>query len=519
MNNKRVNPKLLTHELQIIKLTVKRLRNTKFYAVFLISVMLVGIFSLYPAISSLMNDVIIRSTGRIATATTAPLTYKSEIRGVFVHAASMVNPDWDVIAETLKQYKINVVYGEFLGFGGGYYGDSPYGDQLGLAIKALHSRGIEVHVAMTFFYVVPENHHELHAVNHNGNPYAYWISPTKQGTLDVIKTQLEEVATNYDIDGFMFDYIRYDNTAMCYSNESKAKFEQWLGETITNWPGDFAPEGPRYKEFMEWRTVPITEIVINVRDWLLAIKPDLEFSVAAWTLFQDSPTYWRYYIGQDTAYWVAKGYLDLVAPMMYTTKLTGPDSIEDYIQSSRKYMTGGIEGKVPLVALITTGTTSPVEPTSFKAVVDKVREMGADGWIIWRYGGPGDGQGSNSPDIRNYLSIIDVPDVFSVGNIQVSTSETQATITWNTDLPAISKVEYSTSPLFNASFKYSGMVDFHYWDIDHVAGTIVENNTTVTNHNITLTDLLPETKYYFRVQSEDSGGIATSKVLTFTTES
>ncbi|MDH5694924.1 MAG: hypothetical protein OEZ47_17640, partial [Gammaproteobacteria bacterium] len=172
---------------------------TKFCAILLVLVMFIGIFSLSPAISTLMNDVIIRSTGRIATATTAPITYKSEIRGVFVHCMSMDNPDWNVIADTLKQYKIDAIYGEFLGFGGGYYGNSPYGDQLGLAISASHAKGIEVHAAMTFFY--HSHHPELNAVDSSGNPVSDWICPTKQGTRDVIKTQVEEVATNYKIDG------------------------------------------------------------------------------------------------------------------------------------------------------------------------------------------------------------------------------------------------------------------------------------------------------------------------------
>jgi len=502
--------KPLLIKLQIIKAVAKELQITKFYAMFLVLVMLVGALSLSLTFSLLTNNVIIRSSGKIAT---APITYKSEIRGVFVHCASFNNPDWDLIAQTCKDYGINVIVGEFLGFGGGYYGDSPYGDQLGMAINACHSLGIKVYVSHTLFYVTPEHHPELHAERHNGTVWSHWICPTKQGTRNIIKRQLEEVVTNYDIDGYMFDYIRYDTLDMCYCDECRSAFEEWLGEEIGNWT-DFYPGGSRHEEFVEWRIVSITNIVKDVREWMLAINPDLEFSVAAFTLFQNAGQYWRYWIGQDTADWVRNNYLGSVAPMIYTTNLT---NIQDYLENDFNFIVGGPEGKIPLVCLLTNCYPSIVDPWDFKAEIDLVRSMGADGWIIFRYDGPGDGEGSNSPDIRDYLSIIDMPDVFSLENIQVSTGENHATISWTTVLPATSRVEYSTSPLFNASWEYNPTVGFHYWDIDHVLGTNIEDNSNVTTHSITLTNLTPETKYYFRVQSEGSGGIATSKVLTFNT--
>ena len=111
-----------------------------------------------------------------------------------------------------------------------------------------------------------------------------------------------------------------------------------------------------------------------------------------------------------------------------------------------------------------------------------------------------------------------MPDTFSLNHIEVSPKQTEATISWITELPTTSKVEYSTVQLFNASWEL-WRSDFYYWDINHINGTVVEDNATVTDHSITLTDLLPGTKYYFRIQSQGSGGIATSKVLAFTTES
>jgi len=60
---------LFSHKVLTIKLVVKELQCAKIYAILLVSVMLAGIFSFSPAISLLMNDVVvIRSTGKMATA-------------------------------------------------------------------------------------------------------------------------------------------------------------------------------------------------------------------------------------------------------------------------------------------------------------------------------------------------------------------------------------------------------------------------------------------------------------------
>jgi len=500
-------------------MVVKELQSAKIYAILLVSVMLVGALSLSLAISSLMNDVIIGSSGRIVTPTIASIAYESEIRGVFVHSMSMVNPDWDLIAQTCADYDINLVLIEATGNDYGHYASDiiPHGsEELAPAIAACHARGIELHVAMNVMLSAYEGDGQERRVVIDDGTTANWLCPTKQTSRDLLKALVEEIVTNYDIDGFMFDYIRYATREMCFCPDCEAAFKADTGLTDAVFPTDVLESGKYSKEFVEWRIKPITELVRDMRSWMLAIKPDLRFSEGAFTLFEEAPTYWRYWIGQDTADWVRNDYLDFVAPMIFTDDLA---TTESQVRANLNYMTGGPEGKIPLIPVLDTCVDAVSTPDNVKQRVDKIRELGCDGWLIWRYGGPGDGEGSNAPDIRNYLSIVDMPNIFTLGDMAVSATKEQATITWKTTLPTTSKVEYSNTPLFPAFFRHHAVVDFNYWDIDHVAGTLIENNTLVINHKITLTDLLPETKYYFRVQSEGSGGTATSKVLTFTTES
>ena len=87
-----------------------------------------------------------------------------------------------------------------------------------------------------------------------------------------------------------------------------------------------------------------------------------------------------------------------------------------------------------------------------------------------------------------------------ISNIQVATTtETSTTITWSTDLPATSTVSYSTTT--------------------PVSSTIVSGgDTATTSHNIGLTDLSPDTTYYFYTKSSDKyGNVATSSEQSFKT--
>jgi hypothetical protein len=61
---------LFTYRLPVIKLVVKEMDSAKLYGILLVLVALVGFFSLCPAISTLINDVIIRSTGEISARVT-----------------------------------------------------------------------------------------------------------------------------------------------------------------------------------------------------------------------------------------------------------------------------------------------------------------------------------------------------------------------------------------------------------------------------------------------------------------
>jgi len=110
--------------------------------------------------------------------------------------------------------------------------------------------------------------------------------------------------------------------------------------------------------------------------------------------------------------------------------------------------------------------------------------------------------------VSQYASFIDsvltpvtpVPDVAPpvISAINADTSSTTTTITWTTDEPSTSMVDYGS---------------------DNTYGSLVSDSTLVTSHSIHLTSLSSSTTYHFKVTSVDSSSnSASSADLTFNTQ-
>jgi hypothetical protein len=167
----------------------------------------------------------------------ANLCNKSEVRGVFFHQISggwSSGYDWSVMAQVLDDYDMNMCLipsSTRWGF------DEDFFDQ---AVNECHARGMEVHVIIGMFSGSAEDS-QNNALDHNLQPVS-WHSPCKPAVRSKIKSLVTDLFTNYDIDGFNFDYVRYDNEDMDYSPECKALFEEWLeGQGLlpigSEWPG------------------------------------------------------------------------------------------------------------------------------------------------------------------------------------------------------------------------------------------------------------------------------------------
>src|SRR5207245_6999369 len=91
------------------------------------------------------------------------------------------------------------------------------------------------------------------------------------------------------------------------------------------------------------------------------------------------------------------------------------------------------------------------------------------------------------------------PPVISNVQSSVAPNRRSATITWTTDIPADSRVEYGTTTTYGSSSAL--------------------NSAPVTSHSVTLTGLSRGITYHYRVDSHNSlGELSVSGDFTFTTQ-
>lgn len=121
-----------------------------------------------------------------------------------------------------------------------------------------------------------------------------FLNPANDEVVEYLLTLLGDLAA-YDLDGIVLDRCRYDDNGLMsdFSDISREKFEEHIGQTVENWPDDvFAPgttELPRSAtkhmfKWLEFRAKMIHDFVEKAADKVHAVNPDCRFGcyVGAW---------------------------------------------------------------------------------------------------------------------------------------------------------------------------------------------------------------------------------------------
>lgn len=428
---------------------------------------------------------------------------ESEIRGIFVKECT----DWTPIIDTCSQYGINWVVSEAFGTYFARYPSNyvdrwnPSYDVIAEGIKQAHSHSMKFNAMMLVCLRpnwLPANL-DVDCEDANGN-HVYWLCPNKPEARNLVKNLVTEVATKYpDLDGFVYDYIRYpdEGTSVCYCDFCKQAFVADTGLSEVNWPLDVLSGGKYYDEFLMWRSTPITNLVRDIRIWMKAINPDLTFSAAVLPDFSNVGNYQYRFRGQNVTGWIDEEIIDVICPMVAGSQLT------DYLLSSQAFMIGGKEGKiamVPYVAYLESSSSLTIE--QFKSEIDAVRNLGADGFIIYRW----------VSGFEPFLASLSYPETFSTSNLKVSVLNNVTTISWNSSKLAIGTLEYNTSKIFTVET----LVNYDALDYKMIykPGIVLKENTPAIYHSLSFPSIQGQ-KYYFRIQTEDENNILTSTEYSF----
>ncbi len=193
-------------------------------------------------------------------------------------------------------------------------GDPGY-DPLAFVVDECHKRGMECYAWVVAIPLGSRKHvaalGKRSALYHTSGictPYKteYFLNPAKPDTKIYLMDLCREMTENYDIDGFVFDYLRYPE----YSG--------------TNFPdiADYQKYG-NGRSLAEFRRDNLTEIVRYLYNGIKAIKPWVKISTCPVGKYKDVTRYpskgWNAFnaVYQDPERWMKEGIHDQIFPMMY----------------------------------------------------------------------------------------------------------------------------------------------------------------------------------------------------------
>ncbi len=190
-------------------------------------------------------------------------------------------------------------------------------DYLGYFIKKGHELGLKVQANLNVF-VAGHNYFDRGQI-YRGHPewatmvytpekgiipiteekhkYGAMVNPINPEFREHILNVLKEVVRKYPkLDGIILDRARYDGITADFSNLSKTKFEEYIGEKVTNFPADIfswkknndgkysVERGKYFLKWVEWRTKNIYDFFVQARNEIKSVNQNISFGTytGAW---------------------------------------------------------------------------------------------------------------------------------------------------------------------------------------------------------------------------------------------
>jgi uncharacterized lipoprotein YddW (UPF0748 family) len=260
-----------------------------------------------------------------------------EARGLYLDADSIptTKPEISKLIKEIKQANFNIIYPEV--FRRGYsLIPNPVAetdqlfknvnfDILAYIIQEAHNLGMEVHPWVWVYRVKSplygdsflKKYPNLIARKKN---YAFedreplFLSPASPMSKALVLKLLKFVATNYNIDGLLMDYIRYDETLGDDILTKQYFRDYFMNKYHTKPPENIKPGDKYFTEWQLWREDQITQTVKMIKWELSAIRPGIKIGAAIFRTEKEG----RLLKMQDWRLWANNQLIKYVCPMLYT---------------------------------------------------------------------------------------------------------------------------------------------------------------------------------------------------------
>lgn len=222
-------------------------------------------------------------------------------------------------------------------------------DPLEAAVKLAHERGMELHAWVWIFAAANQRHNKIlnqprnylgpvlsqrpdwAITDHQGSRFHYssgkvFLDPANPEVRGYLSSLINEIATNYNVDGIHLDYIRYPfqsptgKLTYGYGAAAREKFQIQTGFD----PMQLNPYHPLWSTWTEFRIEQIDSFVAMISDELRQIRPELILSTAVFPMPQRERLS---KIQQSWEKWVKKEWIDLLVPMTYARNTDSLNSL------------------------------------------------------------------------------------------------------------------------------------------------------------------------------------------------
>ncbi|HEY52078.1 MAG TPA: family 10 glycosylhydrolase [Caldilineae bacterium] len=296
----------------------------------------------------------------------------------------------------------------------------PYWDPLAYFVEKAHAAGLQLHAYLNVYPLtdggifcdrIPDEtvsptplYHQLLSEygatagqlngaiwQENGtllcSSYRY-ASPASAFAADHIIAVVKDLATRYDIDGIHLDYIRYPDPKTSCDPVSLCQFSG-QGETCASPPACVIDDA-----YKDWQREQVNALLQRSYDEIISLADDTWLSAAVWPLHTQSPEmnlpgqpisgYHTYY--QDSKGWLAGGYIDAIAPMIYPSSFHCPDD-SYWSRAVWKTLVTDFQADSHGRAIIPGIGSGYCTFDEIATRIDMAREIGAAGHALFSYRG------------------------------------------------------------------------------------------------------------------------------------